>query len=135
MPIHYGYIRTPDSLLAFSQFFTVLHVAMDFVPHPRNLQILQAYMAHRRLARHRFGAAVVYRVEQHLAAMPYHRRRAPRRMWVASWLTEYQRRTYSQYYCLMPLLRDEDEAAFKRLTRNVALSAGKSQSTHQEARY
>ncbi len=38
-------------------------------------------------------------------------------MWVASWLTEYQRRRYSTYYTLMPLLLDEDEAAFKRLTR------------------
>ena len=117
MPIPPEYIRTPDAFLAFSQFLTVLPVAMDFVPHPCNLEILQTYMAYRRVARHRFGAAVVYRVEQHLAAMPYHRRRAPRRMWVVSWLTKYQRRTYSQYYCLIPLLRNEHEAAFKRLTR------------------
>ena len=95
MPIPLEYIRTPDAFLAFSQFLTVLPVAMGFVPHSRNLEILQAYMAHRRVARHRFGAVVVYRVEQHLAATPYHRRRAPRRMSVASWLTEYQRRTYS----------------------------------------
>ncbi len=87
---------------------------MDFVLHPCNLQILQAYMAHRRVTR-RFGPAIVYRVEQHLAARP-HERRAPR-MWVASWLTEYQRRTYSQYNALMLLLLHEDKAAFQGLTR------------------
>ncbi len=32
-------------------------------------------------------------------------------------LTEYQKRTYSQYYALLPLLLNEDEAAFRRQTR------------------
>ena len=36
---------------------------------------------------------------------------------MASRLTEDQRRTYSDYYALMPLLGKEDEAAFRRLTR------------------
>lgn len=86
--------------------------------HPNDIDIVRAYMAHRRVVRHRFGGHAVYRAEQQLAARPVDRRpRQARRYWVASWLTEEQRRNQSDYYALMPLLANEDEAAFRRLTR------------------